>query len=152
MKSVSTCAGVKPPYFSKLSFEAAFCTSLYPAPTVAFCATTVSFESRPVIQTCRPSSLTVPVTLLPRFQSRFAPGLGRFSRLLCQFGGYPTSSKHWLLSCPIFWQWVHLGRLSGTRLLLVALNTAPSHGGFVLHASGQDVLSFLPKYHGVDFV
>jgi len=28
----------------------------------------------------------------------------------------------------------------------------PFYGGFVLHASGQDVLSFVPKYHGIDFV
>jgi len=26
------------------------------------------------------------------------------------------------------------------------------HAGFALHASSQDLLSFLPKYHGVDFV
>jgi len=28
----------------------------------------------------------------------------------------------------------------------------PFYGGFVLHASGQDVLSFFLEYHGIDFV
>jgi len=56
----------------------------------------------------------------------FLPKLARLERRFPQLGGYPINLKHWWHSCPVFWQWEHLGRFTICLFVTEALKAAPS--------------------------